>query len=100
MEVYMIVVTAKMKVKSGLKDEFIGKAQDLITNTRAEDGCLSYSLYSDTDDPNNLVMLEFWKDLESLDLHMESEHFIRFGKVLNDYLASEIGIEKFHVDNI
>lgn len=96
----MIVVTAKMKIKSGLKDEFIGEAQDLITATRAENGCISYNLYSDTDDQNDLVMLEFWEDLDSLDIHMESDHFKRFGTILGKYVDEEMEISKFRVESV
>lgn len=96
----MIVVTAKMKLKSGIKEEFILKSQDLINATRDEEGCLSYRLYSDTDDPNVLIMLEFWKDMDSLDSHSESEHFKNFGNILDQYLDDEIEITKFQAEEI
>lgn len=96
----MIIVTAKMKVKSGFKDKFVGEAQDLIKHTRSEEGCLSYSLYSDTDDPDHLVMLEHWKDMSSLDSHMESDHFKKFGEILDKYLEEDIEIAKFSSEPI
>jgi quinol monooxygenase YgiN len=71
----MIIVTATMKVKPGNKNVFISEAQDLISETRKEDGCISYNLLADTEDENVLVMLEQWKDLNSLNKHMETEHF-------------------------
>ena len=96
----MIIVTAKMNVKSGFKDEFIGEAKDLINATRAENGCISYNLYSDTDDPNDLVMLEFWEDMDSLDTHMESDHFKQFGNILGKYVDEKMDIAKFQAESV
>ena len=44
--VKMIIVTATMNVKPGNKDAFILESQDLISETRKEDGCISYNLIS------------------------------------------------------
>jgi len=91
----MIVVTAKMKVKPDVKYEFMVETEPLIKHTRLEKGCMSYNLYTDIDDPNQMVMLEFWNDKESLDAHMESIHFKNFGKAIPKYLAHEIEISKY-----
>lgn len=91
----MIIVRAMMKVKPGFKDIFRVETETLIKLTRSEEGCLSYNLYLDADNPDNLVMLEFWKDMKSLDSHMASEHFIAFGKAISKYLDGEIDINKY-----
>jgi quinol monooxygenase YgiN len=91
----MIVVTAKMKVKPNFKYDFMVETEPLIKHTRSEEGCLSYNLYTDLDDPNQLVMIEFWKDMASLDAHMESKHFKTFGNAIPKYLTEEIDISKF-----
>jgi quinol monooxygenase YgiN len=91
----MIVVTAKMNVKAGQRNGFISSCQDLINRSNKEEGCISYKLYSDTYNPDELVMLEFWKDIESLNIHMETEHFKKFGYILDEFLDSEIEIMKY-----
>jgi quinol monooxygenase YgiN len=96
----MIVVTAKMNVKAGQKTGFISNCQDLIDRSNKEDGCICYKLYSDTDNPDEMVMLEFWKDIESLNIHMETEHFKKFGYILEEFLDSEIEIRKYTADAI
>ena len=96
----MIIVTAKMKVKPDFKYEFMVETEPLIKHTRSEEGCLSYNLYTDIDDPNQLVMLEFWKDMDSLDAHMDSVHFKNFGKAIPKYLTCEIEIFKYEAQEV
>lgn len=100
MGVKMIVVTAKMKVKPEFKDQFMVEAENLIKLTRSEEGCLNYNLYSDTANPEYLIMLEFWDDMESLDSHMESEHFKAFGEAIPNYMDDEIDISKYEAETV
>lgn len=96
----MIIVTAKMKVKQDFKSDFMVETEPLIENTRSENGCISYNLYNDIDDPNQLVMLEFWKDMDSLDAHMDTAHFKNFGNAISEYLADEIEIFKYEAQEV
>ena len=96
----MIIVTAKMKVKTGNKNAFISKAQDLISATRREDGCISYNLLASTEDENVLVMLEQWNDTDSLNKHMKTEHFKQFGETIKHLLAKEIDIQSYSVKTL
>ena len=94
----MIIVTATMNVKPGNKDTFILESQDLISETRKEDGCISYNLLADTEDENILVMLEQWKDTNSLNNHMKTDHFKQFGEAIDQFLAKEIDIQSYQVE--
>ena len=96
----MIIVTANMNVKSGNKNAFISEAQDLICATRKEEGCINYNLLASTEDENVLVMLEQWKDIASLNKHMETEHFIQFGDTIEHFLTKEIDIQSYSVEII
>jgi quinol monooxygenase YgiN len=49
--------------------------QKLIEETRKEKGNLSYTLYEDITNSGNFILLEFWKDSESLEMHFETSHF-------------------------
>jgi quinol monooxygenase YgiN len=93
----MIIVTARMKVKTGNKKFFISEAQDLISATRKENGCISYNLLASTEDENVLVMLEQWKDKNSLNKHMETDHFKQFGDTIEHLLSEEIDIQSYSV---
>lgn len=91
----MIMVTAKITAKSGEKDNIIAKAQDLITSSRLDPGCISYNLYANTGDDDLLLMLEQWENLEVLHSHMQTEHFKAFGVATKDMLAKEMDISVY-----
>ncbi|MEL7670325.1 putative quinol monooxygenase [Methanobacterium sp.] len=91
----MIMVTAKITAKSGEKENIIAKAQDLIISSRLDPGCISYNLYTSTEDENVLLMLEQWENFELLQSHMQTEHFKVFGTATEDILADEMDISVY-----
>jgi quinol monooxygenase YgiN len=94
----MMMVTAKITAKPGEKNKIISKAKDLIKSTRLESGCISYDLYSSTEDDDVLIMLEQWKDQDVLDSHMQTEHFKTFSVAIKNILAKELDIDVYPVD--
>ena len=73
----MVKVAANMYVAQENIDEFLKIAAELVEKTNnLDDGCIKYELCRDKDDALHFIMLEDWKDQESLDKHMKSEHFI------------------------
>jgi quinol monooxygenase YgiN len=95
----MIIVTAKMMVKPEMKEAFILKSKDLISSTRQEKGCISYDLYNNTENKDELIMLEKWNDRDSLNKHMETEHFKKFGSTLEQFLTKEIQIKSYPTED-
>ncbi len=94
----MIMVTAKITAKSGERDNIIAKAQDLITSSRSDLGCISYNLYASTENKDVLVMLEQWENFELLHAHMQTEHFKVFGTATEDILAEKIDISVYSAE--
>lgn len=94
----MIIVTAKITAKPGERNNIIPKAKDLIKSTRSESGCISYNLYTSTENENELIIIEQWKNQDILDSHMQTEHFKAFGAAVEDILARELDINIYSVD--
>jgi quinol monooxygenase YgiN len=94
----MIIVTAMMHVKDGKKEAFILEAKDLITSTRKEIGCINYDLLANTEDENALVMLEQWKDIDTLKNHMKTDQFLQFEVSIEPLLAKGVDIKSYFVD--
>jgi|WetSurMetagenome_2_1015567.scaffolds.fasta_scaffold271667_2 quinol monooxygenase YgiN len=93
----MIIVTAKIEVKPGRKDAFILETKNLISNTRKEEGSISYELYVNTENDNKLVMLELWEDINALNVHVETDHYKKFGSTLEHFLAKEIDVKSYSI---
>ncbi|RLL41332.1 antibiotic biosynthesis monooxygenase [Oceanobacillus piezotolerans] len=74
----MIKVVCKVKLKPGVKiEEYLIMAREVISETRKEKGCITYTLNEDSHDPTILTMLEEWVDEEALNEHNKSEHVIK-----------------------
>lgn len=78
----MIVVTAKFRVKSECKAQLLQLVEDVVNKTRTEDGCISYTLYTSTEDENELMFFEEWESRDALKAHAKSAH-------IQDYLAKK-----------
>ena len=46
----------------------------MLTGSRAEDGCLTYSYAVDVQDPGLIRVFEAWRDQAALDAHFQAPH--------------------------
>ena len=78
----MILVLAKAIPKDeDACEKIVEFAQDLIENTKKEEGNIDYNLYSNTGD-GTLLFVEQWESVEILGSHLQTDHFIRFGDII------------------
>jgi len=72
-----ISVIVNETIKEGQLGAFLEYMREMIALTKEEDGCIAYDLYEATDGSGEIVMVELWESQESLDAHIQSEHFKR-----------------------
>lgn len=73
----MITIVAKSILKKGMKENFKLVAKELVTESRKEEGCISYNLYEDIDNENILTFIEEWKDEDAIKFHRETVHYTK-----------------------
>jgi quinol monooxygenase YgiN len=90
----MIKVVAKATLKQGVNPEdYLVKASELVAETRKEEGCITYALHQDINDPSIVTMLEEWVDEEALNQHNQTNHVKRIVPGLRELREStEINI--------
>lgn len=81
----MIKVVAKGVFQKESLQEVIALYQELIAESRKEQGCLSYELYQDMDNPCIMTVLETWENKACLDAHSVSAHFKRLVPEIGKY---------------
>ena len=81
-EQFMIHILASFEVKNDKLSDFIKLCNELIKESRAEEGCVSYHLQQNTEKENHLVFVEEWKSNEAIEKHNSSEHFTRIVPLL------------------
>lgn len=72
----MIKVIARSIIKEGHLSEALQIYQLLVNETVKEQGCISYELFQELDNPNSLTLIEEWEDIEALQHHTQTPHFI------------------------
>lgn len=96
----MIIVLAKAIPKDeSAKEKVVEFAQDLIKNSKAEEGNVDYNLFANTGE-DSLMFVEQWESLEILQKHLQTEHFINFGANIDGLLADELAINVFDSNEI
>lgn len=73
----MIKVIAKHFIEGDKIKEFLESASELVETSRKENGCVSYELYQDINDPGVATLIEEWENKTVLNEHMNSEPFKR-----------------------
>ena len=54
-------VVVELDVKSENRDELVGAMKEVLSDTRAHDGCNEVRLYEGDGDPNHIVIIEEWE---------------------------------------
>lgn len=73
----MIVVNVRYKTKPGMRDAFYEAVMksEVPEKSRAEEGNVKYDYYFSLDDPDEVFLLEYWKDSEAFEFHKTQDHF-------------------------
>ena len=92
----MIVLNVTYKCKPDMRDEFLEMimTEGIDNACRAEDGNIKYDYYFATNDSDELLLVEKWRDADALSVHSKQPHFTRLGELKKDFVNDTI-IEKF-----
>lgn len=87
----MLLLTAFIEVGPGDRDAIQAALADVISSTRAEDGCEDYGCYEDTQQRGRYVFVERWRDRAALDRHFGTPHMAVWMKVAGLKMKSARG---------
>jgi len=83
----MVCVWARLKVKEEKTSEFEEVFKNLSDEVRSkESGNIFYQVAKDRENKNTYLVLEHYKDQESVDAHGKSEHFRSAGRAIGECL--------------
>ena len=84
----MIVVVGRVVTDGERREELIRIGQTIARASRAEEGCLGYRLYADTEAEHEFVFVEEWEDEEALERHFATPHVAAFMRDVSRTLAA------------
>jgi quinol monooxygenase YgiN len=65
----MLIVTGSIRARRDDVERVLELSLEHVRRSREEPGCLLHSVHRDVEDPDRLVFLEHWADLEALRTH-------------------------------
>ncbi len=83
-------LVSKRIVKERKIQEVINLFKELADKSRQEPGCLSYELYQDQKDPRVMTIIEEWETLETLELHKNTDHFLKLVPMLDELTENKL----------
>lgn len=91
----MIVVVGRVSTDAQRRGDLVRVGQAVAQASRAEEGCLGYRLYEDTERENHFVFVEEWSSQEALERHFGTPHVAEFMRAIPETLAAPPDV-KFH----
>jgi quinol monooxygenase YgiN len=83
----VIVVTGRVTIPAGRREQFAAIATAMCAASRTDDGCVGYRVYEDLERPDHYVFIEEWRDDDALQSHFSQPHTGRFMGALAPILA-------------
>lgn len=68
------MIAGTLRVPPQNLDAFRPHMATMLANSRAEDGCLTYSYAVDVEDPGLIRVFEVWRDRAALEAHFQAPH--------------------------
>ena len=87
---YMIVLNVTYKCKPDMRSVFLSAItrEGIDAASRAEAGNLKYEYYLSVAEPDELLLVEWWKDAQAVTEHGKQEHYAALGRLKADYVES------------
>ncbi|KFF20857.1 putative quinol monooxygenase [Chryseobacterium sp. JM1] len=68
--------------------------QNLVKETRKEEGCLQYDLIEDKDNKGTFFLIELWESVEHHSRHLGQDHLLNFRKDASKMMESSAEVYK------
>lgn len=71
----MITIISENKIAEQKQQEFLSIVSELISESRKEKGCISYTLHQNAKNPLHYCIIEQWEDENAIQHHNNTNHF-------------------------
>ena len=94
----MILILGRVRVHADQRDAALAAAAAMGAASTAEPGCLEYSFWVSTEDPNSLGLVERWESEEALATHMAAPHLATFITAIGPTLDGGMDVVRHDVE--
>jgi len=96
----MLVIAGHVKIDPAARDAGVAASVEMMRDTRAESGCISYTFSEDLEEPGTFRIFEEWESQEALDAHFASPHMAKFQGVVGSLGVREMKVQRYEVASV
>ena len=86
----MFAVSVRFQIKEGRQDEFLLlMIENAQTSLRVEPGCHHFDVCTDDTRPEEVFLYELYDDAAAFQVHLASEHFLKFDSEVSSMVADK-----------
>ena len=96
----MLVIAGHVKIDPASRDGAVAASIEMMRETRAEPGCISYTFSEDLEEPGTFRIFEEWVSQEALDAHFSSPHMATFQGVVGSLGVREMEVQRYEISSV
>ena len=96
----MLLLKAHLEVQDGQWDQLRPLLDELVAHSSAEEGCLSFGYFTSPHDSTYILVIQEWRDRESLEHHEASAHVADFKAHAAELITRRAPTQIYVVDRI
>jgi len=93
----LLVVAGEVEIDPSHRDAAIAAARDMMAATRAEAGCMAYTISADVEDPARFYIFERWASPEALEAHFATPHMAAFQTAMAGLGVRRLDVRRYEV---
>jgi quinol monooxygenase YgiN len=96
----MILIIGRARVHAEQREAALAAAAAMSAASTAEAGCLEYSFWTASDDPNAILLVERWENDDALTAHMSQPHMATFITAIGPTLDGGMEVLRYDVSSV
>lgn len=96
----MIVIAGHVALDPTKREQAEAAAREMMSETRKEQGCISYTFSADLEAAGRFRIFEEWESDEALRAHFASPHMARFQQAVGGLGVREMKVQRYEVSKV
>ena len=96
----MIVIAGHFALDPSKREPAIAAAREMMSETRKEKGCISYTFSADLEEPGRFRVFEEWESEEALTAHFQAPHMARLQQAMGGLGVREMKVQRYEVTKV
>jgi quinol monooxygenase YgiN len=96
----MIVIAGHVALDPAKREQAEAAARAMMSETRKEQGCISYTFSADLEQAGRFRIFEEWESDEALRAHFASPHMARFQQAVGGLGVREMKVQRYEVSKV